>query len=149
MTRKDVLKWFDKLDGNYYVPAGIGADGRTTYKSDYVRAWATEAESALADVFPEAHPVRANWAGILASVAPANISDVYMQLVGVFHAAHRQIAAGRIESLIDRIRVDSEIELLDHAIELADADARAAAMVIAGGALRHTCVITSQGMGSR
>ena len=56
-------------------------------------------------------------------------------MLGVFQAATKQLREGRLSSLIDGIRAETEDELLDQALVLINANHLAAATVIAGGAL--------------
>ncbi len=104
-------------------------------------AWATQAGAALASVFPEGHSVRRDWAWVLDDPKARFIPEVFDALVGVFQGAANLIRNNRLTSLVDAIRIESDSELLDQAVVLVDADHRAAATVIAGGAmeahLRH------------
>lgn len=75
------------------------------------REWATEAEAALAAVFSEGHPNRRSCDNVIRS--QGHFGELANQLIGVFKGAANQIRAGRIGSLIDAIRVESESDLLD------------------------------------
>jgi hypothetical protein len=55
--------------------------------------------------------------------------------IGIFRAATRLLKDGRIGSLLDAVRVETEDELLDQATALLNAGHVIAAAVIAGGAL--------------
>jgi hypothetical protein len=103
------------------------------YNESEAREWATEAEAALAAIFPEGHPNRRSWDKIIGS--DEHIGEIMDKLIGIFKGATNQIRTGRIGSLIDAIRVESESDLLDQAEQLLAGGYFAAAVVIAGGAL--------------
>ena len=62
---------------------------------------------------------------------------------GVFNAAHAILKEGRLVTLLDSVRAESVVELLEQAESLLAAKYVAAATVTAGGALkthlRHLC----------
>ncbi len=107
------------------------ADYDKRHKEREARAWATEAEAALAAIFSERHPNRRSWDKIITS--DEHIGEIMEELIGVFEGAANQVCSGRIGSLIDAIRVESETELLDQADQLLVDGFNAAAMVIGGG----------------
>jgi hypothetical protein len=58
-----------------------------------------------------------------------------VKLLGIFEGAAAVVRDGRLGTIIDSVRLESESELLDQASLLVDNDYPAAATVIAGGAL--------------
>ncbi len=114
--------------------------------------WATEAGAALAAVLPESHPNRLTWDKVLAS--DRYIRNVMEQLIGVFKGVANQVRTGRLGSLVDAVRIESEGDLLEQADQLLAGNYLAAATVIAGGALethlknycaKHSISITRDG----
>jgi hypothetical protein len=140
MRATDCLPWFESIIqrfnslkryqcSNYSPPAYF-------YDQEDSRAWTAEAEAALASVFPPANPFRQTWARLEPRMSPNHAYGVTLeQLLGVFQAATKQLREGRIGTLIDGIRAETEAELLDQAFILANAGHLAASAVIAGGAL--------------
>jgi hypothetical protein len=124
------------------------------FKTVPALAWATEAESAIRAVFPDGHAVRLAWAAELRDNSSKHITTRVVRLLGVFAGAASLVANDRIVSLINTIRIETESELLDQALVLAESDHRAAAAVVAGGALethlrhyvdKHGIAITGEG----
>jgi hypothetical protein len=134
MRREEFQLWYDQLlQRGRSLP--IGSVPGITAQEGPARQWATEAESALAAVFPDGHATRQGWARVLKTPRAQDICVVTEALVAIFEAAATLIRDNRLNSLIDAIRIESESELLDQALILANAHHRAAAAVIAGGAL--------------
>jgi hypothetical protein len=144
------LPWFEELVSRiatlptHQVGTGMGSmeyiGGPIQYSYYYnrhnepeAREWATEAEAALAAVFPENHPNRRSWDKVINS--DEHIGELMDKLIGIFKGAVNQVRNGRIGSLIDAIRVESESDLLDQAEQLLAGGYFAAAAVIAGGTL--------------
>lgn len=140
MRAADCLPWFESIIqrfnsltkhpcSNYSPPAYY-------YDHESSRAWTAEAEAALASVFPPANPFRQMWTRLELRMSPNHAHGVTLeQLLGVFQAATKQLREGRITTLIDGIRAETETELLDQAVILLNAGHLAASAVIAGGAL--------------
>ncbi len=97
------------------------------------RAWYTETSVDIEAVFPSSHRVHREWAfSTLRSLEPSE--SAFRSKVGVIDAALSLLRAGRMGSLVDTIRADTEGELLDQADALLKGYP-IAATVIAGGAL--------------
>jgi hypothetical protein len=140
MRAADCLPWFESVIQGFNslkkYPCSNYSPVAYYYDQEDSRAWAAEAEAAIASVFPPAHPFRQAWTRLEPRMNPSYPHGVTLeQLLGVFHAATKQLRDGRIGTLIDGIRAETEIELLDQAILLLNADHLAASAVIAGGAL--------------
>ena len=136
MKREDIQAWFESLLARAgALPGNRGHDGRTLLLEGPAQEWATEAQTALYSVLPESHPVREQWARVLKDPRARFIAEVMEKLLGIFAAADTLIRENRISSLIDGIWIEAESNLLDQATVLVEADYRAAAAVIAGGAL--------------
>lgn len=155
MTREGFQSWIEQLlERGRSLKSRKHTYGRI-YEEGPARAWATEAESALAAVFPDGHPTRLAWARVLTvPKASQDISMVAEQFQAIFETAATLVRDNKLASLIDAIRIESESDLLDQAMVLADAQHRAAATVIAGGALeshlrhyldKHSIPITGNG----
>jgi hypothetical protein len=155
MRREDFQAWYDEIQGRgRSVPKERDAFGIARFKEGAARAWATEAEAALASVFPDGHSVRQAWNRAIENPNARSITNVFDSLFGVFEGAANLIRNDRLGSLIDTIRNESESDLLDQAVVLLMGDHRAAATVIAGGALdshlkhylgRHSVTFTGDG----
>ena len=160
MRREEIQAWFgDLLVCAVSLPTRGGGmrddySMPTLYQEGPARAWSTETETALQAVFPDGHAVRQAWSRVTQDPSARNIADVVEELLGVFEEATTLVRDNRLSSLIDAIRIESESELLDQVLVLANADHRAAATVIAGGALetllrhyldRHAIPIAGEG----
>lgn len=155
MRREEFQPWYDDLLERARSLPRVQGSYEDFYDEAPARAWATEAEAALEAVFLEGHSARQSWVRVLKDPRSRSIAAVFDALIGVFAGAANLIRNNRLASLVNSIRVESESELLDQAIVLVDAGHRAAAVVIAGGALevhlRHyaeTHAITISGEGS-
>jgi hypothetical protein len=96
------------------------------------RAWFVEADTAINAVFPKGHPVHRSWSnGVVGAEVPV---ETFQFRVGIVDAALSLLRSGRLGSLVDAIRAETEGELLEQAEALLKAH-RVAAAVIAGGAL--------------
>ena len=145
--REEYLTWFEELVRRYHqLPhenVGVGLHYMTLRPTDFVSRprpqeslnWATEAESCLAAVFPHGHTVRKAWERIQTHFTSRNISSHLSEYFAIFESGYNQIKEGRIGSLIDAVRAETEGELLDQAVILLNTAYLAAATVIAGGAL--------------
>jgi len=137
--REDVLPWFEKLDKQIEgIPTDTFSYGTiTAHRCQPFQAWMAEAATAISGVFPPVHPIGRMWADTEKSLSRFNdgTSIVGDPLIGVFHAALQLLRDDRLGSLLDVVRVEAESELLDQAQSLLEATHRAAATVIAGGAL--------------
>jgi hypothetical protein len=134
MKREEFEVWYEQLLKRARTLPKFGNSGGYP-KEEPARAWATEAESALAAVFPDGHATRDAWTRVIKLPEAQNIAVVVMKLRAVLEGAAALIRDNRLGSLIDAIRIESESELLDQACVLVEANHRAAATVIAGGAL--------------
>ncbi len=158
MRQEEFQVWYDDLLERARSVPKVKGSYEDFPAEGPARAWATEAEAALESVFPEGHSARQSWARVLKDPKARHFADVFAALVGVFEGAANLIRTNRLTSLVDAIRIESESELLDQARILVDADHRAAATVIAGGALeahlrhyvhRHAIPISGEGSISR
>ena len=154
MPREDLQAWYDGLLERARTLPKIKYQLGDYYDERPARAWATEAEAALDAVFPAGHSTRQAWARVIRHHKVWHIADVFDKLLGIFEGATNLIRNNRLASLVDAIRIESESELLDQAHALADAGHRAAATVIAGGALethlrhyvdRHGILVAGEG----
>jgi hypothetical protein len=140
VRRDDVLPLFEELDARAKaLPIEVFGMASETkaHEMRAFQAWMVEAEAAIADVFPPTHAIRTRWAKAEMSLKPFNdgayvVGDV---VIGVFQAAANILRSDRLGSLLDVIRVETENDLLDQAESLLKANHKAAAAVIAGGAL--------------
>jgi hypothetical protein len=134
MTEVELVAWYAKIS-------------KVTPDDDTAADWITEAESALAAVFPDSHPVRSAWAATRArggtAIGWTKSKGIVKEFEGIFASAERQLKEGRLRSITDGIRVETVGECLEVADALLGANHVVAAMVIAGGALevhlRHLC----------
>jgi hypothetical protein len=139
VRREDVLPLFEELDARAKaLPTESFTYG--TMKAHEMRAfqaWMAEAEATIDGVFPPTHAIRTRWAKAEKTLQPFSdgayvVGDV---VIGVFEAAANILRSDHLGSLLDVIRGDTENDLLDQAETLLKANLRAAAAVIAGGAL--------------
>ena len=151
----DAVAWFDEL-ASREIPK-LHRDGWTEFGSgkpvfEYdekaATRWITEAESALASVLPPGHALRARWGAILKRADDGNphflsVDSTVDAAKATFETARSLLKSGRLSSLVEGVRAESVMELLDQAEVLADQGYAAAAAVTAGGALeshlRHLC----------
>jgi hypothetical protein len=140
IRREDVLPWFEELDMKAKaLPTEVL--GMTSpikvHKMRAFQAWMSEAEAAIDGVFPPTHAIRTRWAKAEKQLEPFDDGAYVVGEVniGVFEAALSIIQSDRLGSLLDFVRVETENDLLDQAQSLLEANHRAAAAVIAGGAL--------------
>jgi hypothetical protein len=145
VTQAELLKWYQAL---LVQRRAVPRDKRRQldYEETAASAWLTEAETALAAVFPAGHPTRRNWGSVFENARALNIQargfrDSFDAAAGVFEAAHAILASGRLGTLVDGIRAEALTELLDHAARQLDRGHVAAAVLTAGagleGHLRH------------
>jgi hypothetical protein len=140
IRREDVLPWFEELEKiAKALPVGVFgmADETKAHEMRAFQAWMTEAETAIEAVMPPGHAIRTKWAKAEKSLSPFNDGAYVVgdAVLGVFDAAVNVIRSDRLSSLLDFMRVETENDLLDQAQSLLNANHRAAAAVIAGGAL--------------
>ncbi|MHB1785264.1 MAG: hypothetical protein ACYCS7_03815 [Acidimicrobiales bacterium] len=140
IRREDVLPLFEELDKKAKtIPIhAFGMVGeKKAHEMRAFQAWMGQAEAAIDGVFPPTHAIRTRWAKAEQSLKPFNdgayvVGDV---VIGAFEAAVGIIQSDRLGSLLDVVRNETENELLGQAETLLKANHKAAAAVIAGGAL--------------
>ena len=144
MTEPELITWFKELLDR---AAQVQRDQDGYYNEQQASAWLSEAESALAAVFPPGHPIMGQWRAIYKNLAAQKVfivsSMALEPALGVFKAAFRILTDGRLQSLLDGIRAETVAELIEQADALHFAGHHVAAAVIAGGALEthllHLC----------
>lgn len=103
-------------------------------------AWLARAGSAVEAIFPPGHSIKRNWEK---SVSQNDRVENVDGAVSLIRAAHRLAQSGRLRSLVDGVRAETVVQVLDQATTLANAGHGVAATVLAGGALethlRHLC----------
>jgi hypothetical protein len=107
MKREVIQLWYEQLLARARTLPKHG-DGIGYPKEEPARAWATEAESALAATFADAHPTRQAWARELKHPAAEHIAVVVANLRSVFKGAAALVRDNRLGSFVDAIRIDSE-----------------------------------------
>jgi len=145
VTQAELLKWYQALlEQRRSVPRDKRR--QLDYEETAASAWLTEAETALAAVFPAGHPTRRNWGSVFENARALNIQArgfraSFDAAAGVFEAAHAILASDRLGTLVDGIRAESLTELFDHAARQLDRGHVTAAVLTAGagleGHLRH------------
>lgn len=138
MKVTDYLPWFEDLLGRFNAIPHFPDEGHHAYLYDHEdsQTWLSEAGSALAAVFPAGHYCRQNWDRLTPLMRPGLPHGGSLeQMLGVLKAATQMLRDGRVGSILDAVRVETEDELLDQASGLLGARHLAAAAVIAGGAL--------------
>lgn len=139
VTQRELLEWYRALlEQTRTVPRDRRR--QLDYEETAASAWLTEAETALAAVFPAGHPTRRNWGGVFENARALNIQargfrDSFDAAVGVFEAAHAILASGRLGTLAEGIRAEMLAELLDHAADQLQRGRIAAAVLTAAAAL--------------
>src|SRR3954453_20385886 len=141
MKFADYLPWFEDLLIRFgFIPC---RQGRTVsgvpakaYDHEGAQAWASEAGSALAAVFPHHDFCRQTWDRLVPQMDLGQPHGGSLeQMLGVLKAGTQQMRDNRLGSISAAVRVETEDELLDQALGLLNAKHIAAAAVIAGGAL--------------
>jgi hypothetical protein len=141
MKIADYLPWFEGLVQRFnnikrFTFRDYSSHTIYYYQDEDAQTWASEAGSALAAVFPSGHHCRQTWDRLVVKMIPENEhGESLEQMLGVIRAATQQLKDGRIGSILDAARVETEDELLDQALGLLQSNYLAAAAVIAGGAL--------------
>lgn len=150
MNAQELIAWFKEIEAKASrVPQNSSSNRRAyttgevkSYNSALATGWIVEASSAISEVYNLNHPLRKQWDVAAQHKWRFNKSG-FEQLVEAFRTATRMVEQGRVQSLADTLRADSESDLLDQATDLNDNGHRAAATVIAGGTLemhlRHLC----------
>ncbi|MBZ0116344.1 MAG: hypothetical protein K8H88_05100 [Sandaracinaceae bacterium] len=109
-----------------------------------VMRWLAEADAAMQSVLPPSHALCARWRAVIElrpSVATraTNVEAAYSFL----GTALALFQSGRVASLLDGVRAETVVEVLDQAEQLVREKATVPAAVLAGGALethlRHLC----------
>jgi hypothetical protein len=140
MKAADYLSWCEGLVKRFQAIPSFQCksyiNGIMWYHSAASQSWASEAGSALSQIFPPSHPCRLDWDRLIGGLRPSDPHGGTLErLLGVICGALQQLQDGRIGSLLDAIRVETQDELLDQATVLLDGSYLAAAAVIAGGTL--------------
>lgn len=162
MDAQELIAWFDEIEeAAKKIP--IEKEKRAGgyfYEIPETVAWVVDASSAISEVFNKNHPARASWANATQLKADEEHwkyaqKSYFSILTSLFKTAANQVRSGRVQSLADTLRANSESDLLDQATDLNNKGHQAAATVIAGGTLemhlRHLCEkhnITWTGSGS-
>jgi hypothetical protein len=136
MKLEDINTWYESLiERANQLRFQNHTSGTRWYDDLPARVWITEAETAIAAVFRDGHPVRATWLRLNAKSEQEPIGVLCGEYIAILLGAYNLTKGNRLASLIDSIRQESEDELLDQAAALLKDDYLAAAAVIAGGAL--------------
>jgi hypothetical protein len=135
MKSPDAIAWFEEL--------ASWKEGGGNEITEWV-AWMTEASSAIDSVFPVTHPVQVQWSATKGDGDIERLSGNGLRsLKGVLFAGLQLLKSGRLPSLLDGVRAETVVELIDQADDLLRAHALVPAVVLAGGALethlRHLC----------
>lgn len=162
MTPPEILAFFKEVDEAFPAKRTTNqrylADDRPVFEYDIAIAtqWVTQAGTALESVLPRHHAIIRQFESTLKAPG-ANLEDETTMdgLRGVFRAARSMLEGGRLSSLADGVRCETESELLDQAEQLSRKGHQVPAVVLAGGALethlRALCVKNNlqwQGAGS-
>ena len=142
MQASDYLKWYEDILQRFNAIPRHQWKGYPSptpvymYERQAAEAWAVEAGAALEGVFPATSTSRIAWDRLSPKLDPLSaFGGTLENMYGVFSGATQLLKDGRIGSLLDAVRIDTESELLDQAMTLSNAKYVAAAAVIAGGAL--------------
>src|SRR5207248_66556 len=107
MTEAETLAWYERLAKG--VQDGAGGD---------IAEWITDAESALASVFPSGHTVRTSWAAARKRAQgnpryigfPNPEERTIAEFVGIFKSAQRQLKEGHLRTLAEGVRAETVAE---------------------------------------
>lgn len=149
MNRQKAIEWFKEVEaldpGPYFSRKSPYGGYDSSEWEAKARRFAFAAEQAIRRTFPPRDPVimRMNEilsAGIVKTIAH---SGAVASLVALFYEARKILESDRFDSLIEGVRADTVSELIEQAEVMLANGWRAAAMVMAGGALestlRHFC----------
>jgi hypothetical protein len=135
MTPTELVQWYKELiEASSKMRTYVGGGG-TFYEGTDYHSWLAQACTAIESVFPPDHPVRRNWVQIATGTRVDSSVFHFHKVIGTFRGAFAILEGGKIGSLIDSIRVETENEVLVQAEELLSKNYYAAAAVLAGGAL--------------
>ena len=103
MRATDCLPWFESVIRGFNslkkYPCSNYSPVAYHFDQEDSRAWAAEAEAALAAVFPASHPFRQAWSRLDPQTRPNQAHGVTLeQLLGVFRAATKQLQEGRSDA---------------------------------------------------
>ncbi len=124
------------------------ANGKLRYEHREAVQWVAEAEWALKSVFGVADPLSKRWDSIFlrANQTPYYLSDsqTVESAQALIRTARSLLRSGRLASIVESVRAETVVELLDRADELlAEGAPLPAVVVLVGGALethlRHLC----------
>jgi hypothetical protein len=140
MSEKDTLLWFKQILAAFDAIPTKQYDhykaGNVAYNDAAARAWVSEAEVALASAFPSSHPLHHTWSRLEKNMRPSDVhGGTLEQMYGTFRTATKIIEDGRLRGLIDGVRAETVVEVLDQAATYLNAEHIVAATVLAGGAL--------------
>ena len=136
MKSDDLLKWFDQVKASQ--PRGQVVSSLGMHQEGV--KWVADAASAIAAAFPQGHELRRQWEA-LSQLTDTKTTRGPLErqrwegYVGIFASAREQLHDGRLGSLIDGVRAETEDDFLDQAEWLRRENALPAAAVVAGGAL--------------
>jgi hypothetical protein len=155
MRVEEAQEWLESVLKKFSSLKQVGkSPGFKHYSVIECREWITEAGAALEAIFPAGHSIHKQWEAVLKRQGVVEVFVLMPELLGVLGGALNLVSDGRLTSLIDTIRIETEDELLDQAQNLLDAKQLAAATVLAGGALethlrhlvdKHGLTITGDG----
>lgn len=148
MNYDDAIKRFERII-SLYPPLRPGRvrnqttgrleDGMLGPPESDLHEWKAKAQSALYAVFPEGHSHREMWKNVNGTSYPS-----LARYLGVMRAASSDLRDGYFATLVDGIRTEDALGVVEQAGELLGSHYRAGAMAIAGGAmemhLKHLCV---------
>jgi len=152
LKERELLEWLEDLSKRGHAVPALN----DMYRNHMLAtAWLAEAHAALASVFPRGHPLLVAWNGVFEraktytlAIAQTPLTEPYanvhfVQAIGVVHGAVALIKGGRLGSVLDGVRAETESEVLDQADVLLAGKYPAAAAVLAGGSLEthllHLC----------
>ncbi|MGO8901322.1 MAG: hypothetical protein ACLQU5_23650 [Isosphaeraceae bacterium] len=139
MKISDYLSWFDSIMDRFQaIPRRAWNEydpPKHTFDHIESQSWVSKAGSALSSVFPAGHYLIQTWDRLLPKLRPDVVHGGSLEeLFGVFSSSARMLREGRVGTIIDTIRTETEDGLLDQSLVLANANHLAAAAVISGGA---------------
>ncbi len=121
-----------------------GLYGLPYYDTQEASIWLAKADAALSDVFPESHATRKRFSEVgHPPTGKREDTNAFLSSVGIFTAAVELVRDGQHRPVLEAVRAETVIELLDQADALVAAHHVVPATVIAGGALEthllHLC----------
>lgn len=137
MNKKACIGWLEEVIATKptKLAKSDGYEGGRYYDATEASAWVTEGQSAIETIFPVNHTISKRWRDNKQQADRPWLEsetwrvDAWCETMKV---GAKLLAEGRLSTIIDGVRAETETEVLDQASELLSAGHLVAATVLAG-----------------